>query len=68
MYQSATVRAFRSPIERGDIRGLVARGQIDLSKLNLKPGPNPIQVDFETAPDDGKKHFIGLRSELTLTP
>jgi hypothetical protein len=55
-------------IERGEIRGLVARGQLDLSKLDLKAGSNPIMVGFETTADDGKKHTIGLRSQLTLMP
>ena len=55
-------------IARADIRGLVVSGQLDLSRLNLKPGPNPIRVDFETTLDDGNKYLIGLRSQLTVTP
>ena len=55
-------------IVKDEIRGLVAREQIDLSKLSLKLGPNPIRVDFESSSDDGKKHSIALRSQLTVTP
>ena len=55
-------------IARADIRGLVVSGQLDFSKLNLKAGPNPILVDFETTLDDGNKYLIGLRSQLTVTP
>ncbi len=35
------------PIARADIRGLIATEKLDLSKLDLKPGTNQIEVMFE---------------------
>ena len=55
-------------IARGDIRGLVASGQLDLSQLSLKAGSNSVLVEFETNLDNGQKHSIGLHGQLSLTP
>lgn len=56
------------PITSASIRGLVVTAPLNLQQLNLKPGPNPIEVAFEAKADDGSKHVIAIRSELTITP
>jgi VWFA-related protein len=55
-------------IDSANIRGLVVTTILDLKQLNLKSGPNPIEVAFEAKADDGSKHTIAIRSQLTLTP
>lgn len=54
------------PITSANIRGLVVTAPLDLGKL--KPGLNSIEVAFEAKADDGSKHTIAIRSQLTVTP
>jgi len=55
-------------IASADIRGLVGTAPLNLQELNLKPGPNPIEVVLEAKAADGSKHTISIRSELTVIP
>jgi len=55
-------------IAAGNVRGMVVTEPLDLQKLKLKQGANPIEVIFEAKSDDGQKHTIAIRSQLTVTP
>ena len=55
-------------ITSANIRGLVVATPLDLQELNLKPGLNAIEVAFEAKADDGSKHTITIRSQLTVKP
>ena len=52
-------------ITRGTVRGFVATGQLDLDKLEMKPGTYQVAIGF----DIGEKEPVFARpSELTITP
>lgn len=55
-------------ITSADIRGLVVTVPLNVQRLNLKPGPHLIEVAFEAKADDGSKHTIAIRSQLTVAP
>ena len=55
-------------ITSADIRGLVVTAPLNLQQLNLKPGSHPIELAFEAKADDGSKHTITIRSQLTVIP
>ncbi|WP_109487023.1 hypothetical protein [Occallatibacter savannae] len=56
------------PIASANIRGLVITAPLNLQQLNLQPGVHPIEVALEAKADDGSRHTIAIRSELTITP
>lgn len=55
-------------IDSANIRGLVVTAPLNLQQLNLKPGSHPIELAFEAKADDGSKHTITIRSQLTVIP
>jgi VWFA-related protein len=55
-------------ITSANIRGLVVTTPLDLRQLNLNRGVTPIEVVFEARADDGSKHTIAIRSQLTVSP
>lgn len=55
-------------ITSANIRGLIVTAPLNFQQLNLKPGVHPIEIEFEAKADNGSKHSIAIRSQLTLAP
>jgi VWFA-related protein len=52
-------------ITRGAVRGFIASGQLDLEKLNLRPGKYQVTIGFDIG---GIEPVFARPSELTITP